>query len=1018
MEEFEILPRESYQHVVTIHEVPRVISWWFATKRKNIDFGLFYRQFEKHGSTEILELTNSKDAGFGGSNSKQADGAPDPQVQDDGDGDIPARMLKTATAGSRFNSAQGRRSSKLRDPLLMPLLAMNHVESSKGTIKGQWNAIWPGTYILYFDNSFSVNTSKILSLVVAINEVAGPAESAVQAPPNHEGWLQKKKRKRMQGYAQRWVAIRGAYLTYSTTPHGVVRAKVDIRNAVVTTTAKQRVIYIDSDDGLMQFRSNSDEGFKEWVAAINRAKAVTDDAKRDEGDTVSLSDSIAPSTHQTALPTAPLAAPAIHSQNDPACNNNITDKTTTKDDSQPNGAQNGVEESATHVHDRYLAESTQALAIITNIFTILHSHKTESSAQLPVQAYAAAAAPPPPPADGTKADPASQRELRKRPSFLEKLSNKGVQNTANPLSDNELFLKSLHQLRSCVHNMSMFEGALYTMVNDQKPTPISHTPKSKICEKLDRALSPMSSRLSRTESEVFYDTYEVIEVQHDEEDSQSTPGSDEDRFKSTAQSPINGDLASPKNALSTSDSKVECENEADGDDSSSIDMEEELSHDPDFKRAIMSGSFSRLPPQQHPSRSSTQYSRTSTPKSPDMFAIGKPRPKSIVRRKTLPSPMVPDNSNILSILRNNLGKDLSTITMPITTNEPINALQLLCEELQYANLLNIAGEMDDSLDRLTYVTAFVISGLASKAIRSGRKPFNPLLGETYECVREDLGFRFVSEKVSHHPAVMACHAHSQHFEMWQDSQIKTKFWGKSLELVPIATVHIKIPKYGDYYTFTKPSTLVRGLITGNRTVEMNGEVVITNQKTNDSATIVFKKGGLFSSASNQVECRLYTSPDKACDRLLHGDWTSHIYEAHNPEEPIWKVNPTPPDHKKYYGFDQFAIELNELTEDIEQWLPPTDTRFRPDQRLYEKGQVDKAEQVKVQLEQAQRERREEMRQSGHTWTPQYFTLDSNNSDPASNQGWVYKGGYWEAREKRSFAPKVQLWPSSAIGNKS
>lgn len=40
----------------------------------------------------------------------------------------------------------------------------------------------------------------------------------------------------------------------------------------------------------------------------------------------------------------------------------------------------------------------------------------------------------------------------------------------------------------------------------------------------------------------------------------------------------------------------------------------------------------------------------------------------------------------------------------------------------------------------------------------------------------------------------------------------------------------------------------------------------------------------------------------------------------------------PEDHEQYYGFTQFAIELNELEEGLKPLLPLIDTRFRPDQR--------------------------------------------------------------------------------------
>ena len=40
----------------------------------------------------------------------------------------------------------------------------------------------------------------------------------------------------------------------------------------------------------------------------------------------------------------------------------------------------------------------------------------------------------------------------------------------------------------------------------------------------------------------------------------------------------------------------------------------------------------------------------------------------------------------------------------------------------------------------------------------------------------------------------------------------------------------------------------------------------------------------------------------------------------------------PPDSDIYYGFTRFAIELNEKDAEQIHLYPPTDTRFRPDQR--------------------------------------------------------------------------------------
>lgn len=145
-------------------------------------------------------------------------------------------------------------------------------------------------------------------------------------------------------------------------------------------------------------------------------------------------------------------------------------------------------------------------------------------------------------------------------------------------------------------------------------------------------------------------------------------------------------------------------------------------------------------------------STTATPQPNDLNI---PKKDVILRRNKLPHPVAVRTISFLGILRKNIGKDLSTIALPISLNEPINILQRLCEELEYCELLDKAKAQSSSMDRLMYVVAFAISGYASSQYRIGRKPFNPLMCETYECIRPDKGFRFISEKVSHYPNVMA-----------------------------------------------------------------------------------------------------------------------------------------------------------------------------------------------------------------------------------------------------------------------
>lgn len=120
----------------------------------------------------------------------------------------------------------------------------------------------------------------------------------------------------------------------------------------------------------------------------------------------------------------------------------------------------------------------------------------------------------------------------------------------------------------------------------------------------------------------------------------------------------------------------------------------------------------------------------------------KPLPcEPVERRQLVPPPTVMPPS-LIGFLRKNVGKDLSTIAMPVSANEPTSLLQRLAEQLEYSELLDDAVNVPKERgERLLYVAAFATSSFSNCRVkdRSIRKPFNPMLGETYELVREDKG---------------------------------------------------------------------------------------------------------------------------------------------------------------------------------------------------------------------------------------------------------------------------------------
>lgn len=61
------------------------------------------------------------------------------------------------------------------------------------------------------------------------------------------------------------------------------------------------------------------------------------------------------------------------------------------------------------------------------------------------------------------------------------------------------------------------------------------------------------------------------------------------------------------------------------------------------------------------------------------------------------------------------------------------------------------------------------------------KPFNPLLGETFELKNDgDAPFHYIAEQVCHHPPVSAMYARGQNWTLTGSIEPKMKFQGTNV----------------------------------------------------------------------------------------------------------------------------------------------------------------------------------------------------------------------------------------------
>ncbi|KAL8179608.1 UNVERIFIED_CONTAM: Oxysterol-binding protein- protein 2 [Gekko kuhli] len=408
-------------------------------------------------------------------------------------------------------------------------------------------------------------------------------------------------------------------------------------------------------------------------------------------------------------------------------------------------------------------------------------------------------------------------------------------------------------------------------------------------------------------------------------------------------------------------------------------------------------------------------------------------------RMALPAPMFTRSDfSVWSILKKCIGLELSKITMPIAFNEPLSFLQRLTEYMEHTYLINKACSHSNPLERMQTVAAFAVSAVASQWERTG-KPFNPLLGETYELVREDLGFRFISEQVSHHPPISAVYSEglNQDFVFHGSIYPKLKFWGKSVEAEPRGTITLELLKHNEAYTWTNPTCCVHNVIIGKLWIEQYGTVEIVNHSTGDKCILNFKPCGLFGKELHRIEGYVQDKNKKKLS-VIYGKWTECLWcidpstyesskknerrgggdqkkpkpseDAENDEADdmpevqetvqvipgsklLWRINSRPPNSSQMYNFTSFAVTLNELEKGMEEILAPTDCRLRPDIRHMENGEIDLASKEKERLEEKQRAARKERAKEEIEWRTRWFYQGTNPY--TGTPDWLYSGGYFD-----------------------
>ncbi|KAF7715617.1 Uncharacterized protein PECH_000970 [Penicillium ucsense] len=846
-----------------------------------------------------------------------------------------------------------------------------------------------GNYALVFDNTFSKQISKTVTLVlltyptgmqphgskpssIARSPAGGSSDSLPQSRTRgrskstlsvqvsdtsvHTGILQKRRRKRHQGWARRYFSLdyTSSTLSYYHDPNSsALRGAIPLSLAAVATNEKTREMSIDSGTEIWHLRASNDADFEAWKGALE--KASSKDTPRPNELSVASPGAAAKAgvPPQLRLPSAGYPSPAEEAE-------------WTRVErlvSKVSGSRDAVRRLARDTDPKYMAAPTPSPA--------------------PVESRGRGRSPSPNPGAGSGSQDASGLDP-KRPFWKRKASGNSQASPRRPAGPEQT-------------NSSSSQLVVPKPETNGRPASVhSHT------EGVDEIHDHLMAVLSDLDHVVSEFSTLIAESKQRRAPPRPTFASRKSMESDISQEFFDApDGGSHSPFLRIQDSDDE---EASGDrvEDAAENVEDDAPSDSEDEADT----------------ATLHDTSTASPLFPARPKSLAPLPLDKVRRRqniTAPTVLPP---SLIGFLRKNVGKDLSTISMPVSANEPLSLLQRAAEILEYSTLLDQAAQVSDPVERLMYVTAFAISMLSSNRVRerSIRKPFNPMLGETYELVREDQGFRFIAEKVSHRPVQLAYQADSREWSLAQSPKPSQKFWGKSAEITTEGRVRVTLHSTGDRFSWVPATSFLRNIIAGEKYVEPVGELAVTNESTGHRSISTFKSGGMFSGRSEEVTTRAVDSYNSPVSLGLTGTWPASLSLTRDGSpsgKPIWTAGPLVPNAPKHYGLTAFAAALNEITSIEEGHLPVTDSRLRPDQRALEEGDLDRAEEVKVQLEEGQRARRREMEAAGQTWTPRWFTRVSEDSD-GGEVVWRLKGGkegYWDERARGTWTDVVPVFES-------
>jgi hypothetical protein len=211
------------------------------------------------------------------------------------------------------------------------------------------------------------------------------------------------------------------------------------------------------------------------------------------------------------------------------------------------------------------------------------------------------------------------------------------------------------------------------------------------------------------------------------------------------------------------------------------------------------------------------------------------------------------------ISRLSFGMDLVKVQVPMFMLKPISMLEMSADVSYPYDWALLADQEENPEQRFLLVLKQLMASSSKVPTQSFAmlKPYNPVLGETFQCSWKGPSIKtvstdgsgtttetptvteYISEQTSHHPMVSAMSVRNEKLG-WQYTStvhVAGKYYGNSAEQKIIGEHRIHLSRHNETYSFHIPSLLARGIVWGKGRVENCGELAMTCADTGYSCHI-------------------------------------------------------------------------------------------------------------------------------------------------------------------------------------